>query len=226
MSIIVDYEIPASQFLLGETLQRVPGIEIELDRMVPVGTTAIPYFWLTNDERERFERVLDRESDLSGEVVDELDGRTLYRTSWDAVDKPFLEALLSCDAVLLRGNGDADSWEVRLRFPDSESLSAFHSTCRDAGVDVRVERLYHDGGAPSTGSLMTESQRELVERAYDEGYFDIPRQVTLEGLAEQLDISDQAVSERLRRGLEALVETTVKSPASVRERSEQDEDAT
>jgi predicted DNA binding protein len=46
--------------------------------------------------------------------------------------------------------------------------------------------------------------------AYERGFFDIPRRATAADLAAELDVSRQAVSERLRRGYAALVETHVR----------------
>jgi predicted DNA-binding protein YlxM (UPF0122 family) len=41
------------------------------------------------------------------------------------------------------------------------------------------------------------------------GYYSIPRQVSTQELADTLEISDQAVTERLRRAIETLVENTI-----------------
>ena len=41
------------------------------------------------------------------------------------------------------------------------------------------------------------------------GYFETPRRTDLEALAEEFDISEQALSERLRRGVAAVLESTI-----------------
>ena len=48
--------------------------------------------------------------------------------------------------------------------------------------------------------------------AVDMGYFSVPREAATEDLAERLDVSHQAVSERLRRGTKALVTATIGEP--------------
>jgi predicted DNA binding protein len=45
--------------------------------------------------------------------------------------------------------------------------------------------------------------------AYKEGYFEEPRTTSLEELGDILDISPTAVGGRLRRGMAALIETTL-----------------
>ncbi|WP_266082022.1 helix-turn-helix domain-containing protein [Haladaptatus caseinilyticus] len=53
-------------------------------------------------------------------------------------------------------------------------------------------------------SLLTDRQRELLELAVEEGYYDLPRRATLSDLAEQVDISAGTVGEHLRK-----IESTV-----------------
>ncbi|MFH5798861.1 helix-turn-helix domain-containing protein [Haladaptatus sp. CMAA 1911] len=48
-------------------------------------------------------------------------------------------------------------------------------------------------------SLLTDRQRELLELAIDEGYYEIPRRATLRDLAERADISVGTVGEHLRK---------------------------
>jgi len=44
-------------------------------------------------------------------------------------------------------------------------------------------------------------QRDALSRAVAAGYFEVPRRTTLVELADELDISDTAVSQRIRRGM-------------------------
>lgn len=52
-------------------------------------------------------------------------------------------------------------------------------------------------------------QRELLNRAVEEGYFDIPRQITLEELAEEMEITKTTASNHLRKAERQLVEFLV-----------------
>lgn len=47
--------------------------------------------------------------------------------------------------------------------------------------------------------------RELVLTALEEGYFEVPRRVTLCELAEAFDISDREASKRLVRGISIVL---------------------
>ncbi|MEA5389123.1 helix-turn-helix domain-containing protein [Haloarculaceae archaeon H-GB11] len=56
---------------------------------------------------------------------------------------------------------------------------------------------------------MTETQREALVLAYERGYFDSPRKVSLEEVAEELGITQQSLSSRLRRGHRRLIGATL-----------------
>ena len=45
--------------------------------------------------------------------------------------------------------------------------------------------------------------------AYKRGYFDTPRDVTMEDLGDELGISQQAVASRLNRGISAVLGSTL-----------------
>ena len=213
MSVIVEFSIPAEEFILGKALQQTSGLSVELEKMIPTSGASIPYFWVIGEERDEFDAILEQEPELKNfETIDEIDGRRLYRTEWDSAVDTFVQAIVEYDIVLLEAGGDVDVWEFQLRFPDSQELSAFHTHCDEHGIALTINSVYNpvEPAAVNTRGL-TESQLELVERLYDAGYFDVPRKVTLAEVADELDISDQAVNERLRRGLQNLIEATVKS---------------
>ncbi|WP_435125673.1 bacterio-opsin activator domain-containing protein [Halobaculum sp. D14] len=211
MSVIAEFSVAAEEFILGKALTQTAGLSIELEKMIPTGDTTIPYFWVVGEGRSEFEAVLTSEPALSTfEAVDELDDRTLYRVEWDRSVDTFVQTIVEHDAVLQDANGDADSWLFQLRFPDAHALSSFHTACRERGIDVTVEGLFNPIEPHSVDtSDLTEAQHSLLVRAYDEGYFEVPRKITLAELAEELGVSDQALNERLRRGLSTVIGATL-----------------
>lgn len=125
----------------------------------------------------------------------------------------FLATLAETDAVLLDGVGSDTSWEFQLRFPAHEDMAAFYRRCTDRGISVRLDRV-HDPTVPGDLGLdfsLTGTQRETLLTAHESGYFDVPRQTTLVDLAEDLGVSDSAASQRLRRGMNTLVDATLTS---------------
>jgi predicted DNA binding protein len=59
--------------------------------------------------------------------------------------------------------------------------------------------------ASERGRSLTELQRELLRSAAREGYFEVPRRVSLVDLASEHGMSDREASEQLRRGLDIVV---------------------
>lgn len=209
MSVIATLSIPKEDFALGATISDNPGISVRLDRVIPVGRSFMPYFWAADDSIDAVEAGLRSEDDIeSFEIVDTIDGEALVKVAWkDAVDG-FLEALADSDAVILEGIGDPDGWQFQLRFNSHEQLSDFYRHCLEDGISVDLESV-HNPGIPHAINLQTEltdEQQEMLIVALAEGYFDVPRRINLVELGERMDLSDSAVSQRIRRGISGLLE--------------------
>ncbi|WP_341538992.1 helix-turn-helix domain-containing protein [Natrarchaeobius chitinivorans] len=56
--------------------------------------------------------------------------------------------------------------------------------------------------------MIPDPQKETLVRASDRGYFESPRQVTMEELGDELGMSPQAVVSRLRLGPKHILENT------------------
>lgn len=81
-----------------------------------------------------------------------------------------------------------------------------------AGVDLDLERTgEYDPDAGHPGGPLTERQRELLELAAAEGYYEVPRRTTHRELAAELGVSAGTVSERLQRVEARLVDAFLDS---------------
>jgi len=56
---------------------------------------------------------------------------------------------------------------------------------------------------------LTDAQFEALATAWERGFYTVPREVELVDIAADLGISHQALSERLRRGIDALIQDTL-----------------
>jgi predicted DNA binding protein len=93
----------------------------------------------------------------------------------------------------------SDEW---LLVAGKEETTKFVHRIRQGGTNVEVlfSRLYRqDPGA-------TSHQRKLMEAAIDQGYYEVPRRVTLTKLAERLGMAKSTLSEVLARGEKHLLE--------------------
>jgi predicted DNA binding protein len=128
----------------------------------------------------------------------------------DASVTDLYDCAVSNDVLVLEATSNADAWEFDLWVPDRESLGHFRDRCDDAALSLSIHSMYNDE-PQVVGDVygLTEYQREILQLAVRRGYFTIPREVTLSELAAELDLSSQAASERLRRGIRTLVQTVL-----------------
>lgn len=101
-------------------------------------------------------------------------------------------------------------WRERWLLPDREALNTVWESAREEGFDFEILTLRRFSSRETeVGDNLTAQQEETLLMAYREGYFDEPREISLEELADLLDLSPTAVGGRLRRGMKALVEATL-----------------
>jgi hypothetical protein len=202
VTIIAEFTLEASEFILGQVLSRDPNTHVEIERVVPASRRVMPYIWVHGGDLEEFEAAI-RASDHVKELLalDYLDESALYRVEWEENVESLIYGMAQTDASILEARGN-EEWYFRIRFDSHGGLTAFHNYCVDHGITYRLEKVYSLVEGEQEGYLfdLTPAQREAVLLAIREGYFQIPRQTTLAELADRLDISEQAFSERLRRG--------------------------
>jgi predicted DNA binding protein len=211
MSVIAELQVAGSEFALGRVLEAVSGTAIELENMVPLGKTPVPFFWVHNTQREEFEaNFADQETVQDITKIDELDGRTLYALEWRIDRDALFQGIEEQNAQILGATATMLDWEFELRFPAHEALSDFQRYCNRERIELSIRRIYNPT-KPGTGPWfgLTPRQRETLLLAAEMGYYEIPRQCSTIDLAEELGISDQAVTERLRRAIVTLLSNTL-----------------
>lgn len=210
MSIIAELSVPVEDFPLGRAFTETPDMQVELERIVPTGGGALPFFWLWGDDVGPFvEKLRDEPGIENVSVLDEVSDGALVRAAW--TDEPGLvEGILESEAALLEVRRHDDVWRFQLRSPDREAIVDLQRYCADNDIDLRLNWI-HTLTEVEAGKQygLTGDQRETIVRAFEEGYFDEPRKITLEELSEGFDISPRAVSKRMRRGLRNLVAVTL-----------------
>ncbi|MFC3958236.1 helix-turn-helix domain-containing protein [Halovivax cerinus] len=161
------------------------------------------------------EAALERDRTVTNPVlVDRNGGRLVYRL--DVTER----ALTVHGAIAEQGGRIVDArctqtaWVVQLRFPAREALVSFNEACKDIDISLQVTHLRSadDSSDPVVG--LTAKQEELLAVAFDEGYFEVPRGISQDQLAERLGVSKSAISQRLRRALTELCSTTLSTASS------------
>jgi predicted DNA binding protein len=211
MAVIAHLRIPADSFELGRILELDAGGTIELENMVPLGEKAVPFFSVSDEVRESFEQNVENHPSVERIIeVTRHDGERLYSLDWNVARDVFFQGIVNLEGQLLDATGTVNTWEFEIRFPTHEALSEFQEYCSNAHIPLEIGRIYNPV-RPGTGIWygVTKAQRETLVRAVEGGYYSIPRRMSTQDLADDLNISDQAVTERLRRAIETLTENTL-----------------
>jgi hypothetical protein len=211
MATIVLGTIPAEEFALARTLEACPDLSVETERIVETGNdTVMPLLWARGTPRSTLEAELDDDPSVNEvTLLDEFDDELLYRMEWIDHVQLLIQMLANSSATIMDARGSADRWALRVLYPDREHFARTHEFCAEHGLGFDVQSIRDFDGEPAGRYGLTAEQYRALAAAARAGYFKVPREAELEDLAEQFDISHQALSERLRRGMCALVEDTL-----------------
>jgi predicted DNA binding protein len=208
--------------VLSKAITHAPEMEVSAQHID--SSPSIPMrsvFWASGGEFDAFETGLDDDGTVTNwRVIAENGDDRLYRVFYAAhvPDVVVYEAVVDADGVFLNAETDGDGWTVKMLFPSRDAFNELRETCEDVDLAMDVDSIY---SKPFSGSgdeiALTDPQRDLLTRAVKVGYFDIPRETTLQELGQQMNISGQAASERLRRGMETLIRETVTEESLVEE---------
>lgn len=208
MTIIAEFRVRSPELALSSTLEAVSGIDLDL--VQEAGTSDRPYliFWVAADDLEEFDRRLRQDGSVTDiEHYTTVDDRRLYRARiTEAVEVVSYPMWVELGAEQIDARYVEGWWYNRMRLPDRDALTTIEEWCLEHDVEFDLQAVYTDYGGRSSRESLTTQQREVLRIALETGYFDVPRSGTLADIADELDISSQAVSERLRRGHRQLVE--------------------
>ncbi|WP_436934528.1 bacterio-opsin activator domain-containing protein [Halovenus marina] len=211
MSIIAEFTVTSTEFPLGVIFKNNPEATIELERIIPTKPKLIPYFWVQGPGSEEILAAFrDNPVVRNIRVVDEVDGKRLVRVEWEHDANGILHAVRETDVTLISAEGTKDGWTLETRADDSDVIRKFQEQCREYGIPVELRALHALTPLRDEARYrLTESQREALVLAYDRGYFDSPRQTTLEELGSEVGITGQSFGSRLRGGTKRLIGSTL-----------------
>lgn len=214
MTIDATFTVDRDEFPLSTVFKQLPDATIELDRIVPTSGAVVPYFWIFAEDTSDLTKDLKDEIGIdSVQIIDELEEQMFIRVEWNLDHESVLTALINTDVTLLSGRGDSEGWTFEVRASKQQPISAFQTYCNENDIQTELVELHAISSLKSDREYdLTEGQREALILAYSRGYFDSPRSATQEDLANELEISRQAVSSRLQRGIRRLVASTLITP--------------
>lgn len=214
MSIIAEFQVSADDFVLGHTMAEKSDLRVELERFIPLSLSGVmPYLWIDGADLDSLRTAAAADPTVGElQLVDDLDRGGLFRAEWGDMQRAITGACTNGDETLVQAVGQDDEWFLKIRFETRDSLSAFRSYCNENDVPFDLLRLY-DIQAPKLGQYdLSGAQRDAIVTALELGYFDVPRNCELSDVATELDLSVNAVSERIRRGEANLFRSALTVP--------------
>ncbi|MFA1612450.1 helix-turn-helix domain-containing protein [Halobellus rubicundus] len=172
-------------------------------------------------EIDATDKVSEAELEALDEVTEvtslgESDDKAVYELDIELAETPFasLDDGRSGVAKMKSTVITPDGWRETKVFKDHETFTEFRTTMEEHGISLDLISITSEA-AESEDFLrdgLTERQREALSLAVSRGYYESPRQVTAEELAEELDISQPSLSALLRRGERQLLTASLDAP--------------
>lgn len=205
------FTVPSDQFPLGTVFKQLPGVTVELDRIIPAQDVVIPYFWVRGTDVDDIEGAfLDHPGVETIHFVDSVADEYLLRVEWTLEYDGVLSTLMETQVPLIEAVGTNEQWTFDIRGDDRRDIAAFQDRCRELDIPITLTNLHALTPIESEAeTALTDTQQEALVLAYERGYFNTPRDVTMADLGNELGISQQAVASRLRRGISSILGRTL-----------------
>lgn len=206
MSVIVEFSLSSPRLNLYEATTAVPDVTLDVESVDSVGDGHLSTVIMVEGENlDAFDEALREDPTVTDvTLLDALQEHRLYRYRYaEATELRFYPVWLKLGAAQLQIECQDGTWFLRLRFPDRDALAEFESICDEEGVEFTLHRIYGESKTDEPDPL-TDAQREALRIALDAGYLDVPRDASLSAIADELDVSEQSASERLRRATRNL----------------------
>lgn len=216
MSLIAEFSVSSPKLALYDATTQVPSVTVEVTSQMAVGgAQPVLFFWVRGDDDGTFKAALAEDWTVAEtECYTDLGDRQLYRVQLsDDVDVLSYPVWVEAGASRLGATCQAGIWRNRMRFPDREAFATVRQWCAEHDLAFRLYALYTATGQESdrNGNGLSAEQERTLRVAYEAGYYEIPQEATGAEIAAELGVSQQAVSERLRRAYATLIEEHVLS---------------
>ena len=199
------FELPATEFALVGLFERVPDAAVELEPAV-ASPDDHALLMIEADAHRAVDAALRSSPSVAAvERFGREEHRARYRVTWEGHARRVLRGLLAEGLTLTRLHGASGRWKLRVLAPDRAAIARAYEVLEDLGCDPNCRSITRFGDGLANPAGVTDKQRKALTRAFELGYYDVPRDITMEELASDLGISHQALSERFRRAYKGLI---------------------
>lgn len=192
------------------------GSQVELADITPRSDgTWVAAVDLDRDDPERVEQIITRHRRVTD--IDRVESRTDgLRLDLELAEFEVGSLLAEHGGTLRTLTADMDRTRMTAELPATVSIRGFLGRCRDrheGDVELLAQREYDQTYEPSDQptAALTDRQAEVLETAYEAGFFEWPRELSGEELAEQLGVTAPTMHQHLRKALKGVLEPTLDS---------------
>ena len=213
--VIAEIRLTHPDLVLTRTIRTVPEMTTELEYQTIAGPESYYLFFkVYGGDFDDFDAAVAEDPTVGESVVTvEGEGFRIYRMLLTSTEHLVLPEAANLGLRVLYArdadDGGGGGWLATLEVPEMESLQRFRDHCAGRDVAFSVVRLYRPDDDSGAEFGLTPVQRETLVTAYENGYFEDPRDASVDDLGSLLGVSPSAVSGRLRRGLRNLVKSTL-----------------
>ncbi|TYL38005.1 bacterio-opsin activator [Natronococcus pandeyae] len=205
MTSIINLEISGEGTGLTALVNAVPSLTCEAEEGIASNGHNL---WLSGASKEDLEAGLAEASTIEDySLISGTEEKWLYNVEFTPETIDIFEVVLEEGGTILDASAPDGSWVLNIRVEERNDASSIYETLEDHGFRPTIIRLSDTTGENHSQTGLTQRQYETLVAAIDHGYFRIPREVSMQELSDELDISHQALSERLRRAYQSLVTT-------------------
>ncbi|ELY67307.1 helix-turn-helix domain-containing protein [Natrinema versiforme] len=210
MGLIAEFQLNSPDLPLTDAVAAAPDVTLYIERILVVDPDRPVVLCRTTGAAEGFAAAL--ASDPTVETSRRIDERAegaMYRIRLRDPPLPIYRKYIELGTTPLGGIVTVDGWWARARFPDREALAEYRAFCTDRGGTFKLEQLTRESSSDDPPFGLTSEQYEALVAAREAGYFEVPRAASTEDIGDRLGISAPSASERLRRGIDRLLENAL-----------------
>ncbi|ELZ18769.1 bacterio-opsin activator HTH domain-containing protein [Haloterrigena salina JCM 13891] len=211
MATEASFTVPSDEFPLGTVFKKLPNVSVELERIIPARDVVIPYFWVRGTAIDNVQGAFSEHPGVKQiQFIDSVEDENLLRVEWALDYDDVLTTLTETNTALIEAVGTSKQWTFDIRGDTRHDIADFQSRCRELDIPITLTELHAlTPIETATEAALTDTQQEALVLAYECGYFESPREVTMEEIGDELGISQQAVASRLRRGIKQILGNTL-----------------
>lgn len=210
MGLIAEFQLNSPDLPLTDAVSAAPDVTLYIERILVVDPDRPVVLCRTTGTADGFAAALAADPTVeTSRRIDERPEGAMYRIRLRDPPLPIYRKYVELGTTPLGGIVTVDGWWARARFPDREALAEYRAFCTDRGGTFKLERLTRESSSDDPPFGLTREQYEALVAAREAGYFEVPRAASTEDIGDRLGISAPSASERLRRGIDRLLENAL-----------------